>query len=190
MLLWELLFEKIPYEDWDVTRIKEHVLDNKREKITFGRANPNIQKLQQNYAKIIVSGKIINIYIYILGIRKVIYKLKKKSPLAWQDDPILRASLQQIFLDLHALHKEFCSLATTSPPLKPSGSIDFDGSREALAPVSELDLPDLDDIPEIMLLEESVAAHKSKANIYDDSYVPLIVIFTKIINEIISIYEE
>ncbi len=66
MLLWELLFEQIPYEGWDMTRIKEHVLACKREKITFGRANPNVQKLQKNYAKIIISGKIVHIiHIYI-----------------------------------------------------------------------------------------------------------------------------
>jgi hypothetical protein len=57
MLLWELAFEKIPYENWDMNRIREHVLDNKREKITFGKESSSIQKLQQGYAKIIVAGK-------------------------------------------------------------------------------------------------------------------------------------
>jgi len=72
--------------------------------------------------------------------------------------------LQQIFLDLHELYTEFCSSVTTSPPLKPNGSIDFDGSREGLDPVSVLDLPDfsIDDIPLIMPLEEGIAAHKRK----------------------------
>ena len=57
MLLWELAFERIPYDKWDMSKIKEHVLDNKREKITFGKESPTIQKLQQDYSKIIVSGK-------------------------------------------------------------------------------------------------------------------------------------
>jgi len=35
MLLWELAFEKFPYEHWDTNKIIEHVLANKREKITF-----------------------------------------------------------------------------------------------------------------------------------------------------------
>ncbi len=64
MLLWELAFERIPYEHWNLLQVKDYVLDNKREKITFGRTSP---ELQQNYAKIIVSGKrSIYIYIYIL----------------------------------------------------------------------------------------------------------------------------
>ena len=57
MLLWELAFEKIPYKNWDMNKIRDHVLSNKREKITFGKESPTIQKLQKNYAKIIVSGK-------------------------------------------------------------------------------------------------------------------------------------
>lgn len=57
MLLWELAYEKIPYENWDMNKIREHVLDNKREKISFGKESSNIQKLQQGYAKIIVAGK-------------------------------------------------------------------------------------------------------------------------------------
>jgi hypothetical protein len=61
MLLWELAFEKIPYENWDMKTISDYVLANKREKITFGKESSHIQKLQQGYAKIIVSGKRLNI---------------------------------------------------------------------------------------------------------------------------------
>jgi len=57
MLLWELAFEKLPYEHWDTNKIKEHVLANKRESIAFCKAIPDIQKIQKQYAKIIVSGK-------------------------------------------------------------------------------------------------------------------------------------
>ena len=57
MLLWELAFERIPYEHWDMNTIRDHVLANKREKITFGKESASIQKLQQSFAKIIVAGK-------------------------------------------------------------------------------------------------------------------------------------
>ncbi|RHZ46460.1 hypothetical protein Glove_621g22 [Diversispora epigaea] len=51
MLLWELVFEKIPYEKWDILKIKEHVLAGNRKKITFGKASPDVQKLQKGFAK-------------------------------------------------------------------------------------------------------------------------------------------
>ncbi|CAG8605991.1 17881_t:CDS:2 [Rhizophagus irregularis] len=145
MLLWELAFEKVPYENWDMNKIRDHVLANKREKISFGKESSNIQKLQQGYAKIIVA--------------------------AWQDDPQIRASLQEIFLELHSLYTEFCSTVNSSPVLKPDKSLDLDGSK-ATAPVSisdegGLELPDMEDfsidaIVEIMPLEEGIAAHKKK----------------------------
>ena len=57
MLLWELAFEKIPYENWDMERIKEWVLSGKRERLVFGRDKPEIEKLQKGYKQIIVAGK-------------------------------------------------------------------------------------------------------------------------------------
>jgi hypothetical protein len=38
MLLWELTFEKIPYQGWDMDKVQSHVTQGKREKITFGPA--------------------------------------------------------------------------------------------------------------------------------------------------------
>ncbi|CAG8522749.1 5382_t:CDS:2 [Funneliformis mosseae] len=144
MLLWELAFEKIPYERWDMAKIKEYVLSNKREKITFGKENPDIQNLQKSYAKIIVS--------------------------AWQDDPQIRASLQQIFLELHDLYTKYCAAGyNASPALKPDKTLDLDGTRAiSVSDVGGLDLPDLDmefsidAIQEIIPLEDGIAAHKRK----------------------------
>ncbi|CAG8630271.1 6298_t:CDS:2 [Funneliformis caledonium] len=144
MLLWELAFEKIPYERWDMAKIKEYVLSNKREKITFGKENPDIQNLQKSYAKIIVS--------------------------AWQDDPQIRASLQQIFLELHDLYTKYCVAGyNASPALKPDKTLDLDGTRAiSVSDVGGLDLPDLDmefsidAIQEIIPLEDGIAAHKRK----------------------------
>ncbi|SRR6266540_3220078 len=57
MLLWELAFEKIPYENWNMEKIKEWVLSGKRERLIFGKDKPEIEELQQEYKKIIVAGK-------------------------------------------------------------------------------------------------------------------------------------
>ena len=59
MLLWELAFEKIPYENWDTNKITEHVLANKRERVTFDHENENhdIQNLKKKYMNIIISGE-------------------------------------------------------------------------------------------------------------------------------------
>lgn len=35
MLLWELGYEKLPYEGWSIERISDHVLNGKREKLLF-----------------------------------------------------------------------------------------------------------------------------------------------------------
>ena len=58
MLLWELAFEKIPYENWNVEKIKEWVLSGKRERLVFGRdKKPEIEELQKEFKQIIVAGK-------------------------------------------------------------------------------------------------------------------------------------
>jgi hypothetical protein len=56
MLLWELAFEKIPYENWSVERIKKWVLSGKRERLVFGE-KPEIEALQKEYKQIIRAGK-------------------------------------------------------------------------------------------------------------------------------------
>ncbi|RHZ46440.1 hypothetical protein Glove_621g62 [Diversispora epigaea] len=94
MLLWELVFEKIPYEKWDIIKVKEYVLAGNREKITWGKAPPDVQKLQKGLAEIIVS--------------------------VWQNDPAIRASLQNIFINLVQLVDEYCTPdKETTPVLLP-----------------------------------------------------------------------
>ncbi|CAG8460800.1 2074_t:CDS:2 [Scutellospora calospora] len=92
----------------------------KREKINFGAASPEIQEIQQELKSIIIS--------------------------AWQDDPGLRASLQQIFLQLSKLASKN-KKTMSSPSLLPSKSIDLDGTLQKPISVSDeggLELPDLD----------------------------------------------
>ena len=57
MLLWELTFEKIPYQGWDFMRVKKHVKQGKREIITFGPAESEELEIQNCLKKVIKEGK-------------------------------------------------------------------------------------------------------------------------------------
>ncbi|RHZ78091.1 hypothetical protein Glove_168g253 [Diversispora epigaea] len=142
MLLWELVFEKIPYEKWDILKIKEHVLAGNREKITWGKALPDVQKLQKGLAKIIVS--------------------------TWQGNPEIRATLQNIFINLDRLANKYCTDKETAVRLFPDKELDLDGCAVSIMDEDGLDLPDmdtdfnLDAITQIIPLEEGIAAHRKK----------------------------
>ena len=58
MLLWELGFERIPYEKWDMPQIREYVLSHKRELITYDDSDKEILKLQEEYSSIFMGGKL------------------------------------------------------------------------------------------------------------------------------------
>ncbi|PKY57614.1 kinase-like protein [Rhizophagus irregularis] len=54
MLLWELVFEKVPYKSMEkVEMIREHVIKGGREIIRFGKSTPEISELQEGYRRII-----------------------------------------------------------------------------------------------------------------------------------------
>ncbi|CAG8484607.1 12475_t:CDS:2 [Dentiscutata heterogama] len=56
MLIWELCYEKLPYENWDIPKISEHVLNCEREKLLTGEFDdPNDKKIQEEFIKIIES---------------------------------------------------------------------------------------------------------------------------------------
>ncbi|RIB08970.1 kinase-like domain-containing protein [Gigaspora rosea] len=66
MLLWELCYERLPYADWNIKKISEHVLSGKREKILKGKfANPDDREIQLEFIKIIQDGNILSIFIYL-----------------------------------------------------------------------------------------------------------------------------
>ncbi|RIB24353.1 kinase-like domain-containing protein [Gigaspora rosea] len=50
MMLWEIAFEKIPYTNMEMNKIKEHVLKGNREKISWGVGPSDIQKIQRKFA--------------------------------------------------------------------------------------------------------------------------------------------
>jgi hypothetical protein len=57
MLLWELAFGRIPYENWNMTQIIEYVTSGKRENIIHGKTdNYEITTIQNGYDKIIKAG--------------------------------------------------------------------------------------------------------------------------------------
>lgn len=58
MLLWELSFRKIPYENMSVGQIREHVLKGKREKMNWIPGTPEIKKIHKGFEKIITTGKL------------------------------------------------------------------------------------------------------------------------------------
>lgn len=51
MLLWELSFRKIPYENMSVGQIREHVLKGKREKMNWIPGTPEIKKFTRGLKK-------------------------------------------------------------------------------------------------------------------------------------------
>ncbi|RIB15465.1 hypothetical protein C2G38_2093129 [Gigaspora rosea] len=58
MLLWELCYEKLPYAEWNIEQISDHVLSGKRESILKGKfANCDDREIQLEFIKIIQDGK-------------------------------------------------------------------------------------------------------------------------------------
>ncbi|KAF0467441.1 kinase-like protein [Gigaspora margarita] len=53
MLIWELCYEKIPYEKWDDKTIADHVLSGKREKLLRGKFKKEDKEIQEEFIKII-----------------------------------------------------------------------------------------------------------------------------------------
>ncbi|CAJ0914403.1 14188_t:CDS:2, partial [Entrophospora sp. SA101] len=54
MLLWELGFERIPYDKWDIPKIREYVLSSKRELVTYDDDDEKMLKLQEEYSNIFI----------------------------------------------------------------------------------------------------------------------------------------
>ncbi|RIB18828.1 hypothetical protein C2G38_2183527 [Gigaspora rosea] len=54
MLIWELCYEKLPYENLEIKEISDHVLSGKREKLSLKNySNPIDKEIQQEFVKII-----------------------------------------------------------------------------------------------------------------------------------------
>jgi serine/threonine protein kinase len=79
MLLWELAFQKIPYEGKSVLEIQSHVLEGNRETLDFGGLSPH--SVQREFGEII--------------------------KLAWHQDPSSRPEIQLLFNMLQELYEYY-----------------------------------------------------------------------------------
>ncbi|CAG8642492.1 11135_t:CDS:2 [Gigaspora margarita] len=141
MLMWELCYEKMPYESWKVPQIVEHVLSGKREDVSKGKFNNDDDKE--------IQIEFINI------IRK-----------AWIHRPDLRISITELSHKLEELAEKY-PIPHNAPLLLDDKELDLDGkknqfqaSMESLFP--EFDDPDIieeDDI--IVPLEEGIKMHRN-----------------------------
>ena len=64
MLLWELAFERKPYESMDIEKISDHVISGGREEIRFDQSGlappaPSDAEIQKGFEKIIRGGKLL-----------------------------------------------------------------------------------------------------------------------------------
>ncbi|CAJ0833176.1 12730_t:CDS:2 [Entrophospora sp. SA101] len=144
MLLWELGFERIPYEKWDMKQIKDYVLSYKRELVIYDDSDKEMLKLQEEYSKIFMG--------------------------AWEHDLTLRTSLQTIFLQLKSLSEKYGkrnpNTTFTKKESNPDGtivrskySVSVSDSEEPLE-TKQINKPG--SITQILPFGEGRNAHKSK----------------------------
>ncbi|CAG8555841.1 5060_t:CDS:2 [Rhizophagus irregularis] len=103
MLLWELTFERKPYENMDLEKISNYVINGGREKIQFeqiGLASPNSPdaKIQKGFEEIIRE--------------------------AWNQDPDIRISITKLLIQLDDLTKKSVKPGC-SPGLQPQEIADI-----------------------------------------------------------------
>ncbi|RHZ84017.1 hypothetical protein Glove_86g152 [Diversispora epigaea] len=138
MLLWELLFQKIPYENKDMNQIKDHVLKGGRENIDMNCSSQENKTIQNTFVEIIIS--------------------------AWQHDVEIRASLMKIFLKLHELAADYPM--DTSPTLNPREKL-YGSQMIKQRSIEPLAMKLSDScqnftLPTIVPLEEGIEAHKAR----------------------------
>ncbi|CAG8541892.1 4445_t:CDS:2 [Funneliformis caledonium] len=94
MLLWELAFQRIPYKDWQIATVQNHVLSGKREEINLG-VDQSI--IQQGFINLIEA--------------------------AWQQDPDDRPDIITFFDMLYALYSNYYMGENNSLQKRPSSMI-------------------------------------------------------------------
>ncbi|CAB4380993.1 unnamed protein product [Rhizophagus irregularis] len=136
MLLWELVFEKVPYKNMEkIEMIREHVIKGGREIIRFGKSTPEISKLQEGY-------------------RRIIYD-------SWKHNPHERLSFLKILDMLEELHSSIsCMFDDDSPDLLPDKKLNLDGSKEDDLD-DDLEIPDDVDPNISITLDEGVLAFRT-----------------------------
>ncbi|GBB85542.1 hypothetical protein RclHR1_12030002 [Rhizophagus clarus] len=140
MLLWELTFEKVPYQELEPMEVENYVKGGKREKITFGHVI-NERELE---------------------IQKLLEKVIKE---AWQQNPEDRILLINLFNELGRLQSKYKNVQELS--LLPQKTLDLVGS--AKSEISDVNiLPDCKDlvfdleIETAISFDEGIKAHNSE----------------------------
>ncbi|EXX75442.1 uncharacterized protein OCT59_019658 [Rhizophagus irregularis] len=94
MLLWELTFQRIPYKDWQIATVQNHVLSGKREVINFG-GEPS--PIQQGFINLIEA--------------------------AWQQEPDDRPDIITFFNMLYSLYSNYYMGESNSLQKRASSSL-------------------------------------------------------------------
>ncbi|RIB26912.1 kinase-like domain-containing protein [Gigaspora rosea] len=103
MLIWELCYEKLPYDDWNIQKISDHVLGRKREKLLTGEfIDPNDKNIQEEFIKIIES--------------------------TWKHMPHERIGVAELQKELEQLAATY-PIPPGAPILLDDKTLDFDGSK-------------------------------------------------------------
>ncbi|RIB18810.1 kinase-like domain-containing protein [Gigaspora rosea] len=152
MLMWELCYEKLPYESWEYMKISDHVLNGRREDIFEGKFKTSDEKeIQLEFIKII--GE------------------------AWRHQPELRITVPTLSLKLEELSRKY-PIPPDAPLLLKDKELDLDGlkGQNRNQKLKESLLPKFDDDPEeiiedediIIPLETGTELHKKKN--YEDAW--------------------
>ncbi|RIB00784.1 kinase-like domain-containing protein [Gigaspora rosea] len=140
MLIWELSYEEIPYENLTFKDIPNYVLSGKREKLLYGKfTNPDDDKIQGEFIKIIDS--------------------------AWQHVPHQRISITKLFEILEGLAATYPIPITLSTPsgLLPDRTV-TSKVKDSLMPKfsEEFSINDEDFIDPVKSLEEGIKLHRNR----------------------------
>ncbi|RGB29756.1 kinase-like domain-containing protein [Rhizophagus diaphanus] len=134
MLLWELIFERRPYEDIDFSMMIDYVTNGGREKLQF-----------DNNSSIMVN------------IQKSIKKIIKK---AWSHDPGARMSISKLFIDLDTLIK---SLDEDNNKVDNKMSLKLKNPSNYKIEVYKYDSKSIqNEIEPILSIDIGIKAHKAK----------------------------
>ncbi|KAF0485891.1 kinase-like protein [Gigaspora margarita] len=150
MLLWELCYERLPYGDWNIKKISDHVLAGKREKIlkgNFKRQSDN--DIQLEFIKIFQD--------------------------AWCHQPELRITIPALRHRLEELANKF-PIPFDEPQLLRDKTLDFDGLKSEESKSEAKEYPGFDEeIPEeveddvaVIPLKDGIEMHKRKE--YDNAW--------------------
>jgi hypothetical protein len=137
MLLWELGFQKKPYENMAISQIQKHVSRGGRETLDFSLSPNSIQNIQKEYRTII--------------------------ELAWAQEPSLRPGIQHIFNMLQELYEKHV-LQRGSPLLRPKMN-EIDESLHNLS-ITDRNIgplpPKVTPVIPLSPFKEGLLAHKEK----------------------------